>query len=181
VAAELHRGVDALTTEVNDLIAQARRAAEPPRPLDVAKVVAERFDFWSALAADEDRACRCTRRGSLALLPLAVTPEDLAAALDVVLENVFAHTQRGTAFELAIEGWGEGCLITVDDAGPGFDPALAAAGRSGGGSTGLGLAIVERLARSGGGSLTVSASPLGGARVALSLGRVSSIGSAGLH
>jgi len=102
---------------------------------------------------------------------VAVEPEALAAALDVLFENVFAHTERTVAFQLSVTpGPGGGCVITVDDAGTGFDPSLAAAGRSGGGSTGLGLAIVDRLARSTGGTMTVEPSPMGGARVVCRLG-----------
>ncbi|MEZ5408569.1 MAG: HAMP domain-containing protein [Acidimicrobiales bacterium] len=181
LAADLHADVDALRDEIDDLIAQARRTADPPRPLDVAGVAAERFGFWRALAADEDRPCRLVLSG-VAVDPdvpgtawdpvtVAVEPEALAAGLDVLFENVFAHTERGVAFELSVAaGPGGGCVITLDDAGSGFDPSMAAAGRSGGGSTGLGLAIVGRLARATGGSMSIGPSPLGGARVVCELG-----------
>jgi signal transduction histidine kinase len=61
--------------------------------------------------------------------------------------------------------------LVVEDAGPGIrDPAAAVRrGVSGAGSTGLGLSIAQRVARAGGGHLSIGASPLGGARVALVL------------
>jgi len=58
----------------------------------------------------------------------------------------------------------------VQDAGPGFDPSAGARGVSGAGSTGLGLDIARRTAESAGGTLTVDRSPLGGARVTVTLG-----------
>ncbi len=181
LAADLHADVDALRHEIDDLIAQARRAVDPPRPLDATAVAAERYGFWRALAADEERPCRLVLSGepvdpdlpgaTWAPVTVAVEREALAAGLDVLFENVFAHTERGVAFELAVAAEpGGGCVIALDDAGPGFDPSMAAAGVSGGGSTGLGLAIVGRLARSTGGSMAVESSPLGGARVVCRLG-----------
>jgi signal transduction histidine kinase len=170
LATELHRDVDALTAEVNDLIAQARRAADPPAPVDVNLLVTERYEFWSALATDEDRPCHLYPAPGP--VPVAVEADSLTAALDVLLENVFAHTERGTAFAVSVTPNPGGCAITVEDSGPGFDPALVEAGRSGRGSagTGLGLAIVERLARATGGRLEIATSPLGGARVSCRLG-----------
>ena len=181
LAADLHADVDALRDEIDDLIAQARRTADPPRPLDVTGVAAERYEFWRALAADEDRPCRLLLDGVPVdpsepgarwhPVTVAVEPEALAAALDVLFENVFAHTERGVAFQLSVTAEaGGGCVVALDDAGTGFDPALAAAGASGGGSTGLGLAIVGRLARATGGAMAIEASPLGGARVVCRLG-----------
>ncbi len=168
VATELHRSVDALTAEVNDLIDQARRAAHPPTPIEVNEVAAERFEFWSALAVEEDRPCRFLPGGRDTMV--AVDADELRAALDVLIENVFAHTEPGTGFQLAVETGPQGARFTVDDTGTGFDPALAEAGVSGGGSTGLGLSIVDRLARSTGGGVEIGRSPLGGARVRFVVG-----------
>jgi signal transduction histidine kinase len=163
LAAKLQRDVDALTLEVNDLIVRAQRRAEPPDPVDITDLARERFEFWSALAADEQRDCAFRSDGSVLV---TVEPDDLVAAVDVLIENVFAHTPRGTRFAVSVEER----TVTVDDAGPGFDPALLEAGRSGTGSTGLGLAIVERLADTTGGRVEIGTSPLGGARVACRFG-----------
>jgi signal transduction histidine kinase len=69
-------------------------------------------------------------------------------------------------------------VVTIDDDGPGLDPALRAlvvgrgvrADETGQGA-GLGLAIVRDLADLYGGSLVLEASPLGGLRTRLRLPR----------
>jgi signal transduction histidine kinase len=167
LAAKLQQDVTALTREVNDVIARARRKANPPKGVDLAEVAGSRFEFWSALADDEDRAA--TFRAECSLL-VPVEADELEAALDVLIENVFSHTPPGTPFELSIEPGVDGCVLAVDDGGPGFDPTLAEVGRSGAGSTGLGLSIVERLATTCGGGVRVGRGRLGGARVECRLG-----------
>jgi len=162
VAARLHASVDAFTAEVNDLITQARHSVDPPTSIDVAAVVAERFQFWSVLAVDEGRECRLDSGGEV---PMSIDADELEAALDVLIENVFAHTPAGTAFILSVQPTPDGCCITVDDAGPGFNPDLAGPGQSGAGSTGLGLSIVGRLAAKSNGTVAITTSELGGARV----------------
>src|SRR5207248_371591 len=97
----------------------------------------------------------------------------LGDAVDALLGNVFAHTPEGSPLAVAL-GVDDGGLATivVDDQGPGFSGTVAMErGVSGGGSTGLGLDIARRVAESAGGALTVSRSPLGGARVQLTLQR----------
>jgi signal transduction histidine kinase len=64
-----------------------------------------------------------------------------------------------------------GAVLVVDDAGPGLDgPELMRRGVSGGGSTGLGLDIVGKAAAASAGTLAFERSPLGGARVTVTLG-----------
>jgi len=100
-----------------------------------------------------------------------VDPAALGAALDAIVDNVFAHTPEGTAFMVCVTpGPGRTTVIAVEDEGPGLhDPALVARGHSGAGSTGLGLDIARRTAEMCGGKLTLGRSPTGGARVALEL------------
>ena len=67
-----------------------------------------------------------------------------------------------------------GSTVTVDDNGPGVPPAdrqrvLERFERGGGQGSGLGLAIAQQVALAHGGSVTIESSPLGGARVVLSL------------
>ena len=71
-----------------------------------------------------------------------------------------------------------GAAVTVDDNGPGVPEAdrrrvLARFERGSGGGSGLGLAIAQQVAISHGGSVTITTSPLGGARVVLTLTTVS--------
>jgi signal transduction histidine kinase len=97
-----------------------------------------------------------------------------------LMEN--ASNYGGGAREIAVGPSGEDqVLITVDDAGPGIDPAErskvfdrfyrgSASGRRGTGTgSGLGLALVAEHMRLMGGKVRVETSPQGGARLELTL------------
>ncbi len=105
-------------------------------------------------------------------LAVRVAEQDLAARVDIVLENVFAHTPEGTSFSVAVSSRSAGgAWVIVSDSGPGFshpDPAMR--GMSSAGSTGLGLDIARRIAEESGGTLTTGRSPQGGGAVAVALG-----------
>ena len=93
---------------------------------------------------------------------MALPADDLAAALDALLGNVFAHTPEGTSFGVAVRpGAGGGAEVSVSDAGPGTQATAVERGRSGAGSTGLGLDIARRTAESSGGSLRIETSAAG--------------------
>ena len=101
---------------------------------------------------------------------MRVPAADLAAAVDALLGNVFAHTPEGTGMLVDVRSRdGGGALVTVSDAGPGLPERAAERGRSGGGSTGLGLDIARRTAEASGGELRIRSSPRGTA-VTLDLG-----------
>jgi len=72
-------------------------------------------------------------------LPVRAAAQDLAACVDILLENVFAHTPDGTAFEVRLsQRAGGGAWLAVSDSGAGFSlPYPAERGHSSGGSTGL--------------------------------------------
>jgi signal transduction histidine kinase len=177
-SARLSAAADAVERAVTAVIQQARRRdTDRPgaeRPADATVVVGDRLSFWAVLAEDTDREVR-VELPSVAL-PVAVPADELAAALDALLGNVFAHTPDGTAFAVSLRARsGGGAVLTVTDAGPGFpspesagEPVLRR-GTSGSGSTGLGLDIVRRAAEAGGGTLSVGAGPDGGASVRLDL------------
>jgi signal transduction histidine kinase len=165
-------GVDAVEGVVNEIIRELRR---PVREgvwvtCDATTVVDERARFWSALAEEQQRPM--TVRSAPGPLPVRVGPDDLAAAVDVLLDNVFAHTPDGTAFALELVALpAGGARLSVDDAGPGLSGRSAVhRGASSEGSTGLGLDIARRTADFSGGGLTVGSGTLGGARVTLELG-----------
>ena len=85
---------------------------------DLAAVAAERAGFWSALADDDGRPFdRVLPAGPV---PVRATAEDLAAALDALLGNVFSHTPDGTAMRLSVVRYPDGTgAVSVEDAGDG--------------------------------------------------------------
>ncbi|QFY07162.1 HAMP domain-containing protein [Nonomuraea phyllanthi] len=162
-AARVQARVDALERAVSAVITEARRRSAGRDSCDAAAVVGERVRFWSVLAEDQGREVSVSLPG--APLPVAVGAEELAACVDALLGNVFAHTPEGVSMSVRLAPRPHGAVLAVEDSGPGFDPALLERGTSGGGSTGLGLDIARRTAESAGGGLTVSTPEGGGARV----------------
>jgi signal transduction histidine kinase len=166
--------VDALTGTVNEIIDEARRPTGngANAACDAAAVVRDRAAYWWPLAEDQERWMTIDMPPHR--LPVRVSPQDLAACVDILLENVFSHTPEGTAFSVRVsERSGGGAWLAVSDGGPGFSLALtdpASRGNSGAGSTGLGLDIARRIAEGSGGTLTVGRSPSGGGAVTIGLG-----------
>jgi signal transduction histidine kinase len=161
--------VDDLQRTVTLVIQSARNRTGGRADCDAAAVVRERVAFWSALAEDTDR--RITVDVPVGPLSVGLPADELAAAVDALLGNVFAHTPDGTAFAVGLVARdGGGAVLTVADAGAGLPPGLSARGASGAGSTGLGLDIVRRAASAAGGGLVLGTAPSGGARVTVELG-----------
>ncbi|WP_043640656.1 sensor histidine kinase [Nonomuraea candida] len=167
-AARVQARVDALERAVSAVITEARRRTAERDSCDAAAVVRERVRFWSVLAEDQGREVTVSLPDGP--LTVAVGAGELAACVDALLGNVFAHTPEGAAMAVRLHPAPEGALLAVEDAGPGFEPELLERGTSGGGSTGLGLDIARRTAESSGGGLAVSRSAAGGARVELRFG-----------
>lgn len=174
-AARISASVEAVQRAVTQSIDQARQRGTGAGPgCDAAEVVRERVDFWAALAEDTDRALG--RDLAPGPLPVAVGRADLAAVVDALLGNVFAHTPDGTAFAVRLRprtAPGGGAVLTVDDAGPGLPAAgVVERGVSSAGSSGLGLDIARRTAQRSGGDLYLQRAPQGGlsARVELLAG-----------
>ncbi|MEU8248502.1 HAMP domain-containing sensor histidine kinase [Nonomuraea sp. NPDC048916] len=162
-AARVGARVDALERAVSAVITDARRRSAGRESCDATAVVSERVRFWSVLAEDQGREVSVSLPD--APVPVAVGATDLAACVDALLGNVFAHTPEGVPFAVRLVPRDSGAVLTVSDRGPGFDPALSRRGDSAGGSTGLGLDIARRTAESSGGSLSVSPAAGGGAIV----------------
>ncbi|GAA1612697.1 HAMP domain-containing protein [Actinoplanes couchii] len=156
---------DQVARAVTAVIQQTRRATVTPTTAvscDATAVVADRVAFWAVLAEDTGRAVQQDLPS--APLPVAVAADDLAAALDALLGNVFAHTPDGTPFSVTLTPLTTGgASLTVADSGPGLPPESSRRGASGGGSTGLGLDIARRAAA----SFEISSPPTGGAMVRL--------------
>jgi signal transduction histidine kinase len=170
-AGRLTAQVQALEHAVTALIENARqRSSGEGGSCDAVQVVSERATFWSVLAEDQGRVMDTRLAPGPVLVGVAVA--ELAACLDALLGNVFAHTPEGSRFAVLLAARpGGGGRVCVADSGPGFgdgDPVRR--GASGGGSTGLGLDIARQTAEASGGSLTVRTGASGGGQVIIELG-----------
>lgn len=159
--------IDRLEHEVDRVISAARSPARSSEgSCDLNHAVRGRSEFWRALAEDEGRELRV----SIADVPVRVPigESSVFEMVDILIENVFAHTEPGTPLEITT-GTNEGLAwLQVADEGSGFgDPDALERGRSGGGSTGLGLDIVRRIAESAGGRVDAHDRPgvMGGGAV----------------
>jgi signal transduction histidine kinase len=167
VAERFRSHVDHLERTVDAVVREARL---PPGPsvtpqCDVAQVVDERVAFWSALAEEQGRRLRVH-------LPKGpawgrIDAHDLTAVVDVLIDNVFAHTDDGVPLEVSVMITPQRFVaLLVEDGGPGLPSAdVVTRGQSGGGSSGLGLDIVRRAAIAAGGALELGRSRFGGAAV----------------
>jgi signal transduction histidine kinase len=168
VAGRLQEHITTLQLTVDQIVKEARRPVQDTLSArcDAAAVIAERVAFWSPLAEDDGRALEIDLdRGPL---PVPVSAADVADLLDVLIDNVFAHTPDGTGFEVTLRGSrsvGGTARLTVVDGGPGW----ASEPRPGPGRTGLGLDIARRTALACGGHLVTGTTRSGGARVEIAL------------
>lgn len=170
--ARLSADADELERMVDDLIREARRPVREGvrASCDAVAVVVERTQFWSVLAEEQGR--QLSLRLPVDPIVVRASHEDLAAALDSLLGNVFAHTEEGVRLGVDVVPIDDGGThIIVWDAGTGFpgDEVLQR-GESRGGSTGLGLDIARRTAEASGGRMLVARSRHGGAEITLELG-----------
>lgn len=162
---DIERVVDHVIDEIRRPDRQARGAQT-----DIDRVVAERVAFWEPLAADEGRELAVGINRSHAFV--AAPEADIAAALDALIGNVFAHTEPGIGLAVSVHrSSGPYVDVVVEDAGNGLpgDLSVAERGSSGADSTGLGLDIARRTAVVAGGDLLLGSSPLGGAEVTMRL------------
>ncbi|MFJ3224440.1 sensor histidine kinase [Streptomyces sp. NPDC086783] len=171
-AARIGARVDAMERAVTGLISEARhrRETDAYAMCEAASTVRGRVAFWTVLAEDTGRAVTLdvTEEGPL---PVGVHDDELAAVVDALLGNVFAHTPDGTAFTVTLAPRaGGGAVLTVEDEGSGLSFDMARRGASLGGSTGLGLDIARRAAQASGGRMDLATGGAGGARVTLELG-----------
>jgi signal transduction histidine kinase len=177
-ARRLADDVDELERAVTGVIRQARKPVREdlitPSETDAAKVAEDRLAFWAPLAEDQERPFECVRvndgeaDGSARSTTVAVAADDLEAALDALLGNVFAHTPEGTAFRVEVRSLSDGGVsLAVEDSGPGLSPDFVERGVSGTGGTGLGLDIARRTAEDHGGVFRIGRAAAGGARIAM--------------
>lgn len=154
--AELEERLAALERTLTAVIAAARR---PQREgaiagCDVATVVQQRVDYWAPLLEDQGRTWTLDLD-----LPKSTTvrlaADDLATALDALLENVVAHTEEGTRVRVAATVDGNQVRLDVRDQGGDIPSAALERGSSDRGSSGLGLDIARSCAEASGGRLVL--------------------------
>jgi signal transduction histidine kinase len=166
----LREHLDRLEGTVDAVVRQSRRPAtaeggETARA-DLAAVVRERTEFWAALAEDQHRRMDVAVAPGEVIVP--ADPQDLVDVVDVLLDNVFAHTEPGVGLGVRVVRTAADVTLVVEDDGTGLPSQdVLGRGRSGAGSTGLGLSIVARVAEATGAVLELGASANGGARVSL--------------
>lgn len=172
--ARLGADLDELQALVDLVVREARRSEREGlvAQADADAATRERADFWAALAEDQGR--EFARRLPGVPVPVGVAAEDLAAVVDVLLDNAFTHTPDDAPLALALDPLPDGgAVLVVEDGGPGLPDGVEVTrrGESGAGSTGLGLAIAARTAEASGGSCRLGRSErLGGARIEVRLG-----------
>jgi signal transduction histidine kinase len=168
--ARLINDLDELERTVNFVINEARRPirSDSDRACDLNRVAEERVAFWTALADEQHRTLEYMTDGKPARVEVGA--DDAIAMIDSLIGNVFAHTDEGIDFTVAVATIDDqSVMLIVDDNGPGFSADLAERGLSATGSTGLGLDIAARTASSGGGGLIIGTSGSGGGRVTVTL------------
>jgi len=168
----ISRQIDEIERVVDHIIQETRRSDRQAYGVksDVPAVVANRIAFWEVLAVDERR--QIEKQIDVESVLAEIPEDDLVAALDALIGNVFAHTEAGVGLRITVSTPEAGFVdVAVEDAGAGLpeDPRLFERGESGKGSTGLGLDIARRTARSTGGDLTIGRSGIGGAKLVMHL------------
>lgn len=164
---ELSHDLDEMERSIDHAIAELRR---PSRMLSGEKTILEetvrdRAAFWAPLAEDQRRATTIDIPHSAT--EVAIPADDLEAAVDALLGNVFAHTPEETAYAVHVAIGRKAEVVFADD-GPGLTTDVAALrGSSTAGSTGLGLDIVRKTVEAAGGELTIGSSDSYGAKFTL--------------
>jgi signal transduction histidine kinase len=169
VAERLHEHIVTLQRSIDAIVREARRPVltSMPAECDLAAVARERVEFWTPLAEDQDRPF--TADVTTEVVPVGLTDSDAQDLLDVLIDNVFAHTPEGTPFALSLTTDLGNVFLVVSDNGPGFSHEPSGPRRVG--TTGLGLDIVERTVTGLGGEAGITAPPGGGTTVRIRLPR----------
>jgi hypothetical protein len=107
--------------------AGARQAPEPVSGrADLAQAVRDRMAFWSLLAESQQRPFDVHAPSRRVLVGL--DRDELDAAIDALLSNVFAHTPEGTPFRVQLKraaATAHSWSLIVEDQGTGTHPQLA--------------------------------------------------------
>lgn len=162
LATRLQDHISVLQRSIDAIVKEARRPVRTTlaATTDATAAVRDRVAFWGALAEDQGRPMTVTLPTGPLEVPVA--REDLTDVVDVLVDNVFAHTPPGTPFAVTLAASGERVRLVVLDEGPGLG---LGPGRPQPGTSGLGLDIVRRTAQACGGELRTGAGPEGGTRI----------------
>ena len=156
VGERLGRHIEQLQASIDAIVRDARRPLRGTLGgvCDAAAVVSARAAYWSALAEDQGRKVHLDIPA--APVPCAIDATDLVDVVDVLVDNVFAHTGTAVGFAIHLVTEGDSVVLRVTDPGPATadDPQQP-------GTTGLGLPIVRRTAARVGGHLEWESGPHG--------------------
>lgn len=159
VAERLRTHVGRLQRTIDAIVNDARRPVrtDATARCDVVDVVRERLAFWGPLAEEQGRSLE--QRLPAPPVRIHAHATDLRDVIDILIDNVFAHTPDGVGITVTVEVADDTATLEVRDEGPGFDAATQHAGREG--TSGLGLDLVRRTAQGLGGALEVATGPAG--------------------
>jgi signal transduction histidine kinase len=165
-AAALTESVGQLQDAIDAVVREARQPLREDLPAgcDARAVVAERIDFWTPLAEDQGR--HLDVRLPTGSLPVPLSALGLGDAVDIGIDNVFAHTTEGTGFSVSLDEVSGQAVLTITDDGssPSAEEEVPRRGTSG-----QGLRILHRLVTEVGGHAEAAPVPQGGFRVQISL------------
>ncbi|MGF1667178.1 MAG: DUF3153 domain-containing protein [Acidimicrobiia bacterium] len=147
-------------------IARTEGGAKPVHPVDLAAVVVERCDLWTAVAEEQGVNLVADVVGEVVVQSVAGGVEQI---VDNLVSNALAVTPQGRSVVVSVSADGSLGTLRVRDEGPGMKPEdrdrafdrFWRGDHSKPGS-GLGLAIVRDLAESSGGSAGLEATAEGG-------------------
>lgn len=162
----LSDSIGQLQDAIDSVVREARQPLREDLPAgcDARAVVAERIEFWTPLAEDQGRTLDV--RLPEHELPVALSALSLGDAVDIGIDNVFAHTPEGTGFTVSLDEVGELAVLTITDDGPSVEAPDAEPRR---GTSGQGLRILQRLVTEGGGHAEAAPVAQGGFRVQISV------------
>jgi signal transduction histidine kinase len=176
---EITKDVDELDDLVTESLTYARFEHSTPQMQWQARVLEPWLQHIALCALKGHRHIKLHIRNCLSKPDREVylEPRYMQRAIGNLIQNAVNHTKSQVEITLAENG--EVCLIHVDDNGPGIAEAdrhrifqaftrLDASRSRKSGGYGLGLAIVHRVVTWHGGSVRVSESSLGGARLTIS-------------
>jgi len=168
IVTAIHDEVDALRSLVDEFLAYARPAGVDPRPVALSDVL-ERVERDARALGGPDHRCEIRLDDDLTV---AGDPEDVRRVVGNLVRNAYEADPDGVRVRIRARRVGPRARITVEDDGPGIDPAVRDrlfepffTTRPDG--TGLGLAIAHRTVETYGGTLEAGDDPQEGATFTL--------------